>query len=135
VCSTPTLIPDIRAHLANWRRFQRATKPLPVLSILTFLTRFLIMIAGVVTALWYGVARHGWTEGHYYLISLAVMLPIVFLWFLVERIAWNHDLRRKGIASNSDIWGLISFHRVDSASSWRNIAITLIVPQCLATLL
>jgi len=51
----------------------------------------------------------GWTEGHHYLISLAVMLPIVFLWFLVERIAWNHDLRRKGIASNSEIWGIDQF--------------------------
>jgi len=50
----------------------------------TFLTRFLAVIAGVSAAVWYGVARHGWTEGQYYLVSLAVMLPILFLWFLLK---------------------------------------------------
>lgn len=109
VCSTPTIIPDIRAHIANWRRFQRATKAWPVLSIVAFLTRFAIVFAGIIVALWYGVARHGWTQGEYYLISCVVLLPILFLWFLVERVAWNLDLRKKGIASDSDIWGVNQF--------------------------
>jgi hypothetical protein len=109
VASTPTLIPDIRAHVANWRQFRRATGIWPVLSVATFLTRFLIMIAGVVAALWYGVARHGWTRGQYYLTSFAVLIPTLFFWFILERIAWNHDLRSKGVASDSDIWGVDQF--------------------------
>jgi hypothetical protein len=111
VCSTPTVIPDIRAHLANWRHFRRATRTWPVLSIVTFLMRFLILIAGLVAALWYGVARNGWTRDQYYLISGGVLIPILFFWFILERMAWNHDLRRKGIASDSDVWGVDQFPR------------------------
>jgi hypothetical protein len=111
VCSTPTVIPDIRAHVANWRQFRRATRSWPVVSTSTFLMRFVIIIGGVVGALWYGVARHGWTGTNYYLTSFAVLIPILFLWFILERIAWNHDLRRKGIASDSDVWGVDQFPR------------------------
>ena len=111
VSSQPTLIPDIRAHLANWRQFRRATRGWPILSMITFLLRFVIMISGVVATLWYGVARHDWTkdEDEYFLIPLAVLIPILILWYLVERIAWNRDLRRKGIAKNSEIWGVNQF--------------------------
>jgi hypothetical protein len=109
VCSKPTLVPDIRGHLANWRQFRKATSTWPVLSILIFLMRFVIMIAGVIISLWYGVARHGWTKDQYFLISFAVLIPILFLWFLLERVAWNHELRNKGIASNSEVWGVDQF--------------------------
>ena len=78
-------------------------------AILTFLMRFVIIIASVITSLWYGVVRHGWTKNEYFLISLAVLIPIILLWFLVERAAWNHDLRSKDITSNSEIWGVDQF--------------------------
>jgi hypothetical protein len=109
VCSAPSVIPDIRAHVANWRQFRRATSTWPILSIGTFHMRFFLMIASVVGALWYGVARHGWTKNQYFLTSFAVLIPILFLWFIVERVAWNHELRRKGIASDSDVWGVDQF--------------------------
>ena len=64
---------------------------------------------GVVAALWYGVALHGWSKDQYFLIGLGAVIPIMFLWYLVERAAWNHDLRRKGIASSSDVWGVDQF--------------------------
>jgi hypothetical protein len=96
VSSTPTIISDIRAHVANWRQFKKATTEWTILSISTFLMRFVIVVAGIVTALWYGVARHGWGRDQYFLISLGALIPIMFLWFLVERAAWNHDLRTGG---------------------------------------
>lgn len=109
VCSRPTLIPDIRAHVANWNHYRRATGVWPVLSILTFLTRFALLIVGVAVAIFCGVMRRGWTSNEYYLISIGATLPIILLWYLVERAAWNHDLRTRGLASNGDIWGLNQF--------------------------
>jgi membrane protein YdbS with pleckstrin-like domain len=108
VPSTPTLIPDVRAHVSNWRQFKKVTNTWPVLSIATFLIRFLIMIAGVIVALWYS-EHHDWSRDGTFLICLAVGIPVIFLWFLLERVAWNHDLRQKGIASESDVWGVTQF--------------------------
>jgi hypothetical protein len=66
-----TLIPDIRSHVATWRRFQQETRVLPVLSIATYFLRFVLMAAGVVGVLWYGVANHGWSKGPGALSSIA----------------------------------------------------------------
>ena len=109
VCSTPTVIPDIRAHIANWDRYHRATGIWPALSIITFLMRFILLIGTIIFAIWYGVAGHSWTKDDYWLFALGVALPLIFLWYLVERTAWNYDLRKRQLASNSDIWGLDQF--------------------------
>ena len=109
VCSTPTVIPDIRAHLANWRQFRKATGSWPLLSITTFLARFLIMIVGITAVLWCGAARHDWTKGQFFLVTFVVLVPVLIVWFLIERTAWNRDLRRKGIARDSDVWGIEQF--------------------------
>jgi hypothetical protein len=109
VSPKPVLIPDIRAHVTNWRRFRKLTGAWPVLSVGTYLLRFVIIVAGVVAALWYGVARHGWTNDQYVLLSFLVLIPILFCWFRVERMAWNRELREKGIASPRDVWGVTQF--------------------------
>ena len=109
VPSAPTFIPDVRAHLANWQRFRTLTSTWPLLSIVAYLLRFIIMIAGVVVALWYGVRGHGWGKGQYYLTSLAVVIPVLFLWFILERKAWNRDLQRGGLASANDVWSVTQF--------------------------
>src|ERR1700730_11793793 len=102
--SAPTFIPDIRAHLANWQRFRALTRTWPLLSIVTYLLRFVILIAGVIVALWYGVKGHGWSKSQYYLTAFAVLIPTLFLWFILERKAWNRDLQRGGLASPNDVW-------------------------------
>lgn len=56
----------------------------------------MIILSVFIAAIWYGVALHDWTKGEYFLVSLGVLFPILVVWFLVERLAWNHDLRRKG---------------------------------------
>jgi uncharacterized membrane protein len=66
---------------------------------------------GIIASLWYGVARENWTKDEYLLISLAVIIPVLFTWFLLERLAWNYDLHRKGISSNSDVWSINQFPR------------------------
>ncbi|MGA2377665.1 MAG: hypothetical protein ABSF72_19310 [Candidatus Sulfotelmatobacter sp.] len=103
-----TLFSDIRAHLANWRRFKRATRTWPTISIATYVMRFFLIVGGVVLGIWYQV-RHDLTKGQGLLIYLAVLLPVVFIWFVVEHVAWNFDLRRKGISSDRDIWKIRQF--------------------------
>jgi membrane protein YdbS with pleckstrin-like domain len=109
VASAPALVPDVRAHLANWRQFYKATKTWPVLSIIAFLLRFVILIAAVIASLFYGFVREDWSRDKTFLIFLGILIPALILWYLVERAAWNHDLRRKAIASNSDVWGVNQF--------------------------
>jgi hypothetical protein len=108
VSSKPVVIPDIREHVTNWRRFRRLTGAWPILSIATYLLRFVIIVATVIAALWYGVARHAWTRDQYFL-SCLVLIPILFCWFRVERMAWNRELRERGIASPTDVWGVTQF--------------------------
>lgn len=105
----PTLIPDIRSHLAVWRRFQQETRVLPVLSIATYFLRFVLMAAGVVGVLWYGVANHGWSKGQGLLAALLVLVPALIGWLIVERSAWNYDLRRHGLSSEEDRWDVNQF--------------------------
>ena len=120
VAAKPTLIPDIPVHLANWRRFRKLTGEWPILSILMYVLRFaekskypkhgaIIMIAGVVIALWHGVAGHGWSKGQYYLSAFAVVMPLLIVWFILERRAWNRDLQQYGLASSNDVWGVTQF--------------------------
>jgi hypothetical protein len=109
-----TFVPDVRSHLAMWRRFREKTGVWPLLSITTYLLRFILMGAGVVAIVWYGNANHGWTRGQGALAALLLMVPILFLWFIVERVAWNHDLCETGVSSEKDVWGTDQFPEMES---------------------
>jgi RsiW-degrading membrane proteinase PrsW (M82 family) len=109
VCREPTIIPDIRAHVGNWEHFHNVCGVWPVLSILTFLFRFVFVLSIAVWAVWYGLSRHGWAGDRYYLVSLSIAVPLMILWFFVERAAWNYDLRRCGISSHEDLWSVTQF--------------------------
>ena len=113
VPSTPSVIPDIRAHVANWNHFRRATQRWPTLSIVTFLLRFVLAVAGAGFAVWYGLVLHDWSRDQYYLYSLGALIPVLFCWYLIERAAWNRDLRVAGLSSASDVWGLQQFPSKD----------------------
>ena len=104
----PTLIPDIRIHVENWRQFRKVSGAWPALSIKGYATRFAIMIGGVITVLVYA-GRHDWTKGRGFMVCLAVLLPVLFGWFIVERAAWNRDLQRKGISSDTEVWSVTQF--------------------------
>jgi len=103
-----TLVADIRTHVTNWRRFKKATRTWPVISITAYVLRFFLIITGVILAIWYE-ARHDLTKGQSSLVYLAVLLPVILTWFIAEQIAWNRDLRQKGIGSDRDIWKVSQF--------------------------
>jgi membrane protein YdbS with pleckstrin-like domain len=103
-----TLVADIRAHVANWRKFEKAARTWPVISITTYVGRFFLIVSSAIVAIWYEES-HNLTKGQGFLIFLLVIVPVVFVWFIVEHIAWNYDLRQKGISSSRDIWKVSQF--------------------------
>jgi len=50
------IIPDIRVHIENWRRFRDVTHFWPVLSILAYVVNFVVVIGGFGFIAFYG--RH-----------------------------------------------------------------------------
>ena len=102
VCSTPSFIPRLQAYRANWLLFRKATGTWPLLSIVAFIYRYLITIIALITFVKYTTARHGLKS--LFLHRFVVLIFIASVWFLVERLAWSHDLRTNKIAPNSDIW-------------------------------
>jgi hypothetical protein len=66
------------------------------------------MIGGVISVLRY-VEHHDLTKGQGSLICLAILVPVLFAWFIVERAAWNRDLRLKGISSGREFWSVTQF--------------------------
>ena len=80
-----------------------------MLSMAMFLLRFVLIAAGAVGGVWYGLAGHHWTGTRYYVTLFAVGLPVLFIWSILERKVWNYDLRRNGLASEGDIWGVTQF--------------------------
>lgn len=109
VTRSPTIIPDIRTHVANWQRFKKETGRWPLLSIAMYVLRFVLIMAAVVVALSYGVVGHNWTRDRYYLTLFTFGMPLLFVWFILERKAWNRDLRREGLASENEVWSVTQF--------------------------
>ena len=94
---------DVGSHAAIWRQFRSVTGSWPKLSILAYIMRFIAILVCVIVAIWYG-ERHSLTKGQGGLICLAIALPVLGAWFLVEIQIWNYELRQKGISSRKDIW-------------------------------
>jgi len=101
------LVPDLRDHVANWSRFKKKTGGWPALSITTYVMRFMLMIGGLISASWYGAFHLSKTQVG--VTCLVVLLFVFIVWSIVERSAWNRDLRRTGISSDQDIWGVTQF--------------------------
>ncbi len=102
------VVPDVRGHFAIWRSFEKKTGAWPIASIGTFLLRFVLAVAGMITILRYSL-KHGWTRNQDALAITFLLMPILLLWFVVERLAWNRDLRGKGLSTHTDWWDVDQF--------------------------
>jgi hypothetical protein len=106
--SARTLFSDIRVHTENWRRFHEAARTWPTLSIATYVGRFFLIVGGVVLGIWYQV-HHDLSKGQGFLVFVAILVPAIFIWFIVEQFAWNYDLRQKRLSSDRDTWKVSQF--------------------------
>jgi hypothetical protein len=71
-----------------------------------FLLRFPIMIS-VMTLIMVYSEEHGWGLASF-ILAFGLLLALIS-WFLVERIAWNHDLRGSGLSNGKDSWNVTQF--------------------------
>jgi hypothetical protein len=85
--------------------YRRRTGSWPVLSISLYAGRFVFMLAAVSFLFWYSQS-HGNSLPRTMIYFLLGTLPIVVAWTITETIAWNHDLRRKGLISKGTIFAV-----------------------------
>lgn len=102
------VITDIRKHAANWREFECRVGSLPRASIVLYVLRYVLVIAGMGFAVWRGL-KEQWTFGHWLLICVPIALGFLVLWTTLERRTWNRELRMKGLSSEQEIWSVTEF--------------------------
>jgi hypothetical protein len=102
--SPRTLTAPFRSHVTLWRRYKNRIGSWPILSMATYALRYILLLLAVGAIILYGNLIHGWTR-HQIGFAFAVILgPVLYAWFIIERIAWNQDLRKAGILSEMDLW-------------------------------
>ena len=98
------LTAPVRSHVALWRRYKDRTGSWPILSMATYALRFILLLVGMGAIIWYGDLIHGWGR-HRVGFAIAVILgPVLYVWFIIERMAWKQDLRKAGTLSEMDLW-------------------------------
>jgi hypothetical protein len=70
--------------------------------------RFIWIAVCVIAAIWCGEPR-GLTKGGEGLVCLAICIPVIVVWFLLEIQIWNYELRRSGLSSYRDTWDTDQF--------------------------
>ena len=86
---------DIRDTFRDWRAFKHRTGRWPILSVITYASLWLGLIAGVILLLVYS-EHHSWTKPRLMLVLMATVVPLAALWETLERAARTLDVRRCG---------------------------------------
>ena len=85
--------------------YRRRTGSWPLLSLSLYAGRFVFMLAVVGFLFWYNQS-HGDSLQRTMIYFLIGTLPIVVAWSIAETMAWNHDLRRKGLIAKGTIFAV-----------------------------
>jgi hypothetical protein len=94
---------DWAATIRKWKEFRRETGTWPLLSIVASSLHTMGYVVGVVFLIWYS-EKHRWSNNHFALILLVVLLPYVFVWAWFQNKIYLSELRRARSqrGSNSD---------------------------------
>ena len=83
---------------AAFREYKQRTGAWPVLSIVLYAARFVLMFAIISVLFWYGRLHAGSTT--HVTIGFLVLSPLfILLWTLLESVVWNYELRREQLIS------------------------------------
>lgn len=91
-----TSVVDIPKRGEIYRRFKALTGTWPVYSVVFYAGRFVLMLGIISFLFWYG-HFHSTEANRITLYALIGMLPVIFLWNVLEIFVWNYELRRRGL--------------------------------------
>ena len=99
--------PSIRSHAAVWHKYQKHIGRCPVLSVLIYGLRYVLVPAGAIFCVWYSETRR-WTKVS---TAAAVLtsLVLMFGWLKFEILVWNLELRKRNLSSATDVWDVTQF--------------------------
>jgi hypothetical protein len=94
---------DWAATVRKWKEFKRETGTWPLLSIVASTLHTLGFAVVAVFLIWYS-EEHRWSDNHFVLILLVVLLPYVFAWAWLQNKIYLVELRHARLQgrSNSD---------------------------------
>lgn len=87
-------IEELSSRNAVFREYKRRTGNWPVLSMAAYFGRFVLMLAAISFLFWYG-RLHPANVNRITIYFFAAFLAGIFIWNVLESLAWNYDLRRK----------------------------------------
>jgi peptidoglycan/LPS O-acetylase OafA/YrhL len=70
--------------------------------------RFVLIWGGLALATIYWL-KNEWTLTHGLAICIPVGVALLLIWTTLERRTWNHELRRKGLSTEDEVWSVTEF--------------------------
>ncbi len=94
---------DWAATIRKWKEFRQQTGTWPLFSIVASSLHTLGFLVGGVFLIWYA-EEHRWSNNHFALVLLVVLLPYVFVWAWLQNKIYLGEVRRARLRgrSNSD---------------------------------
>lgn len=99
------IILNVRKRRVAFHHYKCITGMWPLLTAVLYAGRFLLMFGLIVFLLWYG-RQHSASANRVTLYSLIGFVPLIFVWNVLETLAWNFELRRKGMIGQGIYLGL-----------------------------
>ena len=98
-----TSLRDWAATIRKWKEFRHRTGAWPFFSIAASSVHTIGFVVGVGFLIWYA-GEHRWSNNHFGLILLVLLLPYVFVWAWLRDRIYLFELRRAGhpMGSNPD---------------------------------
>jgi hypothetical protein len=94
---------DWAATVRKWKEFRLETGTWPVFSIVASTLHTLSLVVGGAFLIWYS-GEHRWSNNHFALVLLVVLLPYMFVWAWLQNKIYLSEVRRARDhhGSNSD---------------------------------
>jgi len=83
---------DWAATIRKWKDFRQKTGAWPFFSIVASLLHTMGYVVGIVFLIWYS-EKHRWSNNHFALILVVVLLPYVFVWAWLQNRIYMGELR------------------------------------------
>jgi hypothetical protein len=99
------IILNVRKRRVAFHHYKCIAGMWPLLTAGLYVGRFLLMLGLVAFLVWYGY-RHGASANRVSLYALIGFIPLIFVWNILETLAWNFELRRKGLIGQGIYLGL-----------------------------